>query len=112
MDKLLTQKDLAERWQVSEKTIETYRKEGVITPVSFIKHPRFEPSYIKNMELEGMKLERFSPLERRKLERELEEWKLRAEKAECALAKVNMVITEAVYLKNKGIGINIKSVQG
>lgn len=46
-DKLLTQKDLAERWQVSEKTVETYRKEGIITPVSFIKHPRFEPTYIK-----------------------------------------------------------------
>lgn len=74
-DKLFTQKDLAERWQVSEKTIETYRKEGIIKPVSFIKHPRFEPSYIRNLELEGVKFDRFSPLERRKLEREIEDLK-------------------------------------
>ena len=60
---------------------------------------RFNLQYIA--ELEGGKLDKFSPLERRKLERDLEEWKARAEKAEGALARANMIITEAIYLKAK-----------
>lgn len=67
---LLTQQDLAERWQVSLKSIETYRQQGIITPVPKIPSIRFNPEHIA--ELEGTKLERFSPLERKKLEREIE----------------------------------------
>lgn len=69
MDKLLTQKDLAERWQVSVKAIENYRQQGVITPVKGIPSIRFNPQHIA--ELEGTRIERFSPLERRRMEREL-----------------------------------------
>lgn len=70
MNNLLTQQDLAKRWQVSVKAIESYRKEGIITPVPGIPSIRFNPQHIA--ELEGTKLERFSPLERKKLEREIE----------------------------------------
>lgn len=70
MEKLLTQQDLAERWQVSLKSIESYRKEGIITPVPKIPSIRFNLEQIA--ELEGTKLERFSPLERKKFEREIE----------------------------------------
>lgn len=70
MDKLLTQKDLAERWQVTTKTIENYRLNGIITPVKGIPAIRFTEQHI--LELEGVKPERFSPIHRRKLERELE----------------------------------------
>lgn len=102
MDKLLTTKDLAERWQVSERTINDYKSQGIITPVKGLPCIRYNSEYIS--ELEGAKLEKLSPLERRKLEREVEEWKERALKAESVLAKLNMVITEAVYVKHKEVG--------
>ncbi|KEI92265.1 histidine kinase [Clostridium botulinum] len=77
-NKLLTQKDLAERWQVSIKAIESYRQQGIITPVEGIPSIRFNPQDIAK--LEGTKLERFSPLERRRMERELEQIKQENEK--------------------------------
>lgn len=73
MDKLLTQQDLAERWQVTVKTIENYRLSGIIAPVKNLPAIRFTPKHIA--EIEGVKLERFSPLERRRMERELSELK-------------------------------------
>jgi transcriptional regulator of NAD metabolism len=98
-DKLLTKKDLAERWQVTTKTIENYISDGILVTCKGIPAIRFSPQYIA--EIEGVKLEKFSPLERRRMERELEELRLRVEKAEGVLARVNMIITEAVYLKVK-----------
>ncbi|ACA56609.1 histidine kinase [Clostridium botulinum] len=77
-NKLLTQKDLSERWQVSIKAIESYRQQGIITPVEGLPSIRFNPRHIA--ELEGTKLERFSPLERRRMERELEQLKQENEK--------------------------------
>lgn len=68
MDKLLTQKDVAERWQLSVKCIEDYRKQGILVPVKGIPAIRFTLQYI--LELEGVKLDRMSPIERKKLERE------------------------------------------
>ncbi len=71
MDKLFTQQDLAKRWQVTVKTIENYRLDGIITPVRGLTAIRFTPEHIA--EVEGVKLERFSPLERRKMEKEIAE---------------------------------------
>lgn len=73
MDKLLTRKELAERWQVTPKAIDDWRREGILTPCKGIPAIRFSLQHIQ--ELEGVKPERFSPLEKRKLERELEEVK-------------------------------------
>lgn len=73
MDKLLTKKDLSARWQVTEKAIDNWCKEGLITPVKGIPSIRFSPEHIA--EIEGVQLERFSPLERRKFEKENEELK-------------------------------------
>lgn len=84
--KLLTKKDLAERWQVSEETIDRYRKEGIITPINALPAVRFNLEHI--MELEGTKLERFSPLEKRRLERELQSMKTENEKMQRALAEI------------------------
>lgn len=78
MNKLLTQQDLAERWQVSVKAIENYRQQGIITPVRGIPSIRFNPQHI--LELEGTKLEKFSPIERRKFE--LQNEKLKTENEE------------------------------
>ena len=71
MDKLLTQKDLAKRWQVTEATIKNWRDEGILQPVKGLPVIRFTEQYVS--ELEGVKLERFSPLERRRMERRLEQ---------------------------------------
>ncbi len=60
MDKLLTQKDLAEKWQVDVSTITKYINEGVITPCKGISAIRFSHQHIA--ELEGVRLERFSPI--------------------------------------------------
>lgn len=69
--KLLTQKDLAERWQVTTTTIRDWRLEGVLQPVKGLPSIRFHPKHIE--ELEGVKIEPFSPLERRRLEGKLEQ---------------------------------------
>lgn len=69
MVKLLTKKDLAERWQVSEKAIDDYRNKGIISAVRGLPSVRFNPQHI--IEIEGTKLERFSPIERRRLEEEI-----------------------------------------
>ncbi|NEZ46526.1 histidine kinase [Clostridium niameyense] len=84
-NKLLTQKDLAQRWQMSVKSIEEYRKAGIIPVVEGIPAIRFNLQTI--MELEGTKLERFSPLERKRMERELELLKQENEKLRSVLSK-------------------------
>ncbi len=71
MNKLLTQQELAERWQVDVSTITNWRKEGVITPAKGIPAIRFTEQHI--LELEGVKLEKVSPLMYRKLEKEKEQ---------------------------------------
>ena len=67
---LLTKSDLAKRWKVSEQTIDEYREKGIIKKVPKISSVRFNPQHIQ--EIEETKLDRFSPLERKKLEREIE----------------------------------------
>ena len=68
MDKLLTQQDLAERWQVTTETITNWRKEGILQPAKGIPAIRFTEQYI--LELEGVKMEKISPLQFRRLENE------------------------------------------
>ncbi|HEY5524826.1 MAG TPA: histidine kinase [Clostridium sp.] len=70
MDRLLTKKELAEHWQVTETSIDNWRRDGTLTACKGMPVIRFSPQHIA--ELEGIKLEKFSPLERKKLERELE----------------------------------------
>lgn len=68
MEQLFTQKDLAERWKLDVTTIKNYRESGIITPVKGIPAIRFTEQYI--LELEGVKLEKVSPLMYRRLEQE------------------------------------------
>ncbi|BDR64444.1 hypothetical protein K144316041_13660 [Clostridium tetani] len=96
MDKLLTQKDLAERWQMSIKSIEEYRKSGIIPAVEGIPAIRFNPKVI--MELEGTKLDRFSPIERRRMERELEQLKQENERLKSVLSKALAELAPVINL--------------
>ena len=68
MDKLLTIKDLAERWQVSESCIRNYLKDGTLKECKGIPSIRFSLQYI--LKLEGVELDKYSPLEYKRLENE------------------------------------------
>ncbi|MDF2881713.1 MAG: hypothetical protein K0R54_2270 [Clostridiaceae bacterium] len=85
-DKLLTQQELAERWQVSVRAIENWRKDGIIQPAKGVPAIRFTEQHI--LELEGVKLDRMSPLERRRLELEIEKLRLQNEKLKGIIGKV------------------------
>jgi len=95
MEKLLTQKDLAERWQVTTKAIENWRKEGVLKQVEGVPAIRFNLHYIEK--LEGTQVEKFSPLERRRLEKENEELKLENQKLKTI---VSNILAESAKLSN------------
>lgn len=69
MEALLTVKDLAKKWQVSEKTIREYINNGTLVPCKGIPSIRFSQQYIA--ELEGIELEKFTQLERKQLQKEI-----------------------------------------
>lgn len=74
MEDLLTIKDLAKHWKCHEETIRENIRQGILTPCkSVLVKNRFNPSYIA--ELEGVELERFSPILKRKMENEIEKLK-------------------------------------
>lgn len=83
MDKLLTKKDLCERWQVSLATIDGYIREGIIVPIKGIPSIRFNPEYIEK--IEGYIPEKVT-LRERKLEKELEEVKKERDALKAVLA--------------------------
>ena len=56
MDKLLTVKDLALRWQVTERTIREWIKSDKIKVCKDVPTPRFSLSYI--LKLEGVELDK------------------------------------------------------
>jgi hypothetical protein len=96
MEQLLTKKDLAERWQVSEQTIDEYREKGIIKQVPKIPSVRFNPQHIA--EIEETKLDRFSPIERRKLEREIEEKKIKLEQKDKEISDLKATISRIVAM--------------
>lgn len=90
MERLLRKKDVASRWQVSERTIDNYIKNGILQPVKTLSIVRFTEEHIR--ELEGVKLDRMSPLERRRLESDIEKLKLENEKLK---GIIKNILTEA-----------------
>ncbi|HII4398333.1 TPA: histidine kinase [Clostridium perfringens] len=68
---LITKKELAERWGVTTKHIDDLRRQGILQTVKGIPTVRFNIQYIK--ELEETKVEKYSPIEFRRIERELKE---------------------------------------
>lgn len=103
MDKLLTKKDLAERWQVSITTINRWVDDKVITPVKGIPSIRFNPYHI--LELEGVKIDRLSPLERKKLEKEIQELKDRITELEKENTEMQEYIRHVFTGASRFIGI-------
>lgn len=97
-DKLLTQQDLAKRWQVTVATIENYRKEGILQPVKGIPVIRFSLHYI--LELEGVKLEQFSPILKRRMEREIEELRQENQRLKEIIGGALAVMSPAIGMKD------------
>ena len=94
MDKLLTKKDLSERWQVRERTIDQYREDGIITPIKGIPCIRFNLQYIEK--IEGHIPEKITMRER-KLELELAQVKKERDYLKSIL---NNIINEGSKLFN------------
>lgn len=69
-DHLLTKEQLADRWQVKPRTIENYERDGIIARVPGLPVPRYSLKAIA--EVEGVELEMFSPLMKKKMQRELD----------------------------------------
>jgi hypothetical protein len=86
MDKLLTKKDLAARWQVTERTIDNYISDKIVQPVKDLPIIRFTEQHIA--ELEGVKLDRMSPLERRRMEQKIEKLEKQNEQLKGIISKV------------------------
>jgi predicted site-specific integrase-resolvase len=91
---LLTQQDLADRWQVGYKTIGKWIRDGIIQPVKDLPVIRFTEQHIQ--ELEGVKLDKMSPLERRRLEGDIERLKAENEKLRNVVSKVLAEVLKTV----------------
>ena len=100
MDRLLTQQDLADRWQVSVRAIENWRREGVITPAKGIPAIRFTPEHVA--QLEGVELKPVSPLQVKRLERELEAVRAERDELRGILARVLATAAEVIPERKEG----------
>ncbi|MEG1009560.1 MAG: histidine kinase [Clostridia bacterium] len=98
-EKLLSVKDLANRWQKDEGTIRRYVREGILTPCKGVPGMMFTPLYIAN--LEGVKLERFSPIEKRRLENKVLELEKVIELQSEQLEKIIDLGIESMKIMNK-----------
>lgn len=95
-EKLLSVKDLSIRWQKDEGTIRRYVKEGILSSCKGVPGMMFHPSHIA--QLEGVEMERFSPLEKRRLENEVEKFKRENEKLKIALREYQIIAAKSLSL--------------
>ena len=87
MKAVLTRAELAERLNVDVRTIANWENERIIQRVDGLPLPRYSIEHIQS--LEGIKdLHQFSPIERRRLEGELEKLKAENEKLKAVLSKI------------------------
>lgn len=87
---VLTQQEVSERWGVTIKALTDWRNQGVLQPIKGIPVIRYSIEYIQ--EIEGTTLEKFSPLERKRMEIEIEKLKQENEKL---MSIVSNVLSEA-----------------
>lgn len=66
--KLISRKNLADRWEISVQTVIVYEAEGIITRIPSLPTPRYKISEIEK--IEGIEENPLSPIERRRLEKE------------------------------------------
>lgn len=95
-EKLFSIKDLSSRWQKDEGTIRRYVREGVLSPCKGVPGMMFHPRYISS--LEGIEIERFSPLEKRRLENDIERLKKENEQLRIALREYQVISAKSLEL--------------
>lgn len=87
MKTVLTKAELADRWNVDTRTIDKWEQNKIIQRIEGIPAPRYSIEDIQ--QIEGTKnLNQFSPLERRRLESELEKLKAENEKLRTVLSNI------------------------
>lgn len=73
---LLSRQDLAKRWGFSDtRVLINYEQSGILKRVPKIPVPRYSLRQIEEIESVGIDINPLSPIERRRLERELEQVK-------------------------------------
>lgn len=98
---LLSVKDLATRWKKDEGTIRRYVAEKTIAPCKNVPGMMFHPSYISK--LEGVELDKFSPLERRRMQQKIDELETIVKLQNEQLRKIAMLGTESMSLLQRVI---------
>lgn len=89
-DILFTVSDLAQKWQLSEKTIRSYiDNETLLSCKGITTAIRFSPKYIA--ELEGVELEKFTQLERKKMQNEINALKKENEEVKSLLREYQSI---------------------
>lgn len=92
---LISRKTLAERWDYdSTRAIIDMEQEGIITRIPEISSPRYSMEEILRIENLGKEANPLSPLERRRLEREIEEKDKKIAMLEAKLNKVQMALAQ------------------
>ena len=94
---VFTVADLAKRWRCSESYIRNMVSSGKLKTMPELPGVRFLVRYIEELENLGMDFDNLSPFERRRLEKERDYWKNRAEKLEEILKKIR--IETAIVLR-------------
>lgn len=105
--KLLTQKDVAERWQCDVRSVENTRKAGILKPCPNVPGIKFTEQHIQ--ELEGIKLDKMSPLERRRLEKEISELQLEIERLNKEKEQLKVIIANVLAETSQVFNLNIKA---
>lgn len=91
---LISRQSLAKRWDFKDtKVIYNYELDGIITRVPGIPCPRYSMEEILKIENYGQDLNPFSPLERRRLEREIEEKNRKINMLEDKLRNIKIALT-------------------
>lgn len=91
---LLSRQDLAKRWGFSStKVIENYELNGIIKRVPGLPTPRYALSQIEEIEEAGLELNPLSPLERRRLEKKVEDLEKELNFYKDKFASLKMIIS-------------------
>ena len=82
--------ELMKRWKLSESSIRNMVASGNLKTIQGIPGVRFSLKYIEDREAVGLDYDPLTPFERRKLEKERDYWKKRAEDFESILKKIRI----------------------
>lgn len=90
---LLSRQDLAKRWGFSStKVIENYELSGIIKRVPYLPTPRYSIHEIMKIENLGEEISPLSPIERRRLERRIENLEKEVSLYREKLSNIKMIV--------------------